>query len=672
VSGATSNTLSIASATSAQNGSTYHAVFTNTAGFATTNDVTLAVNPAPTLGTPGTTQAIRNVFFSTTVDVLNGTAPFSNLTQSGLPTGLSASLSGATITISGTPTTTGTFNNVQLGVTDAAGATATRTYSLGVVDQGVAPSVTTQPQNRATTVSRPTSFTAAATGSPTPTVQWFVLTPGAADFTAVPGATSTTLAIASATLAQNGSLYQAVFTNAAGAETTNNATLIVNPAPTLGTPTTTLGLAGQPFSSVIVIGGGTAPFGSLTESGLPTGLTASLSGIFIVLSGTPTTTGTFNNVQLGVTDAAGVSASQTYTLTVNRSPTITSAAATTYTAGTAKTFVVTTAPGVPAPLTLSATGTMPAGLTFTDNLNGTATITGTPAAETGGVYRLLVTASNGATPNATQNFTLTVNEAPAITSENTTTFTAGLGGGFTITTLGFPRPTIGQAGSLPSGVTFVDNHNGTASLSGRPDNGTEGTYLLGLTAFNSAGSAVPQIFTLTVEAAPPTITSVQIGADIIGFPNQRSRIDRIVVAFNDTLIQREDEAFSLVRNGTQVVPLQVTWNSDFTRATLTFGGTLSDGRYQLSINGDLLFASNGIAVDADGDHVAGGMFTADFHRLFGDGDGDGDVDFSDLAAFREALGNPTFNPIFDFDGDGDADFTDLAQFRQRLGNILPP
>ena len=51
---------------------------------------------------------------------------------------------------------------------------------------------------------------------------------------------------------------------------------------------------------------------------------------------------------------------------------------------------------------------VPSGVTFVDNGNGTATLSGTPAAGTGGTYPLTITAPT-AWPDATQNFTLTVN-----------------------------------------------------------------------------------------------------------------------------------------------------------------------------------------------------------------------------------------------------------------------
>jgi len=86
-------------------------------------------------------------------------------------------------------------------------------------------------------------------------------------------------------------------------------------------------------------------------------------------------------------------------------PAITSANHTTFPAGSAGAFIVT-ATGSPAPA-LSKAGALPAGVTFTDNGNGTATLAGT--AGTIGAFNIVITAGNGVLPNATQNFTLTVN-----------------------------------------------------------------------------------------------------------------------------------------------------------------------------------------------------------------------------------------------------------------------
>ena len=57
-------------------------------------------------------------------------------------------------------------------------------------------------------------------------------------------------------------------------------------------------------------------------------------------------------------------------------------------------------------------------------------------------------------------------QAPTITSSNGTAFTAGLPASFTITTTGIPVPTVELSGTLPAGVTFQDNGDGTATLQG--------------------------------------------------------------------------------------------------------------------------------------------------------------------------------------------------------------
>ena len=139
-------------------------------------------------------------------------------------------------------------------------------------------------------------------------------------------------------------------------------------------------------------------------------------------------------------------------------------------------------------------------MSFVDNGNGTAKLSGTPAASTGGSYPLTITASNGNSPNASQSFTLTVNQVPSITSASSTTFSDGTPGSFTVTTTGFPTPALSETGALPSGVTFVNNDDGTATLAGTPAAG--GTYPLSITASNGVSPNASQSFTLTVDQAP--------------------------------------------------------------------------------------------------------------------------------------------------------------------------
>ena len=170
--------------------------------------------------------------------------------------------------------------------------------------------------------------------------------------------------------------------------------------------------------------------------------------------------------------------------------------------GTSGSFTVTTGPSFPANAALSESGQLPSGVTFVDNGDGTATLSGTPDVGSGGVYSFTITATNGVAPDATQTFTLTDNEAPTITSANNTTFVVGTPGSFTVTTSGFPLSSLSESGPLPSGVTFVDNGDGTATLAGTPDAGSGGVYSFTITATNGVAPDATQTFTLTDDEAP--------------------------------------------------------------------------------------------------------------------------------------------------------------------------
>ena len=125
-----------------------------------------------------------------------------------------------------------------------------------------APSVTTQPTSQTVTAGQTATFTAAASGNPTPTVQWQVSTDSGSTFSDITGATSTTLTLSNTTTAQNGDEYQAVFTNSVGTATTNAATLTVSTAQFAPSVTT------QPASQTVTAGQ-TATF-TAAASGNPT------------------------------------------------------------------------------------------------------------------------------------------------------------------------------------------------------------------------------------------------------------------------------------------------------------------------------------------------------------------------------------------------------------------
>jgi YVTN family beta-propeller protein len=136
--------------------------------------------------------------------------------------------------------------------------------------------------------------------------------------------------------------------------------------------------------------------------------------------------------------------------------------------------VAVTATGIPASA-LTETGALPAGITLTDNGNGTATLSGTASAGTAGSYPVTITAANGVGSPATQAFTLhvtTAASAPAITSAPGAAATFGAVFGFTVTTDGYPLPRISKTGTLPrasiSPATGTGRPSSPASPPGRP------------------------------------------------------------------------------------------------------------------------------------------------------------------------------------------------------------
>jgi len=91
--------------------------------------------------------------------------------------------------------------------------------------------ITTWPTNEAVVVGNNITFTAAASGTPTPTVQWEVRAAGATTFTPVAGQTSPTLTLSSVPQSDSGNQYEAVFTSGSNQATTNIVTLTVSQVP---------------------------------------------------------------------------------------------------------------------------------------------------------------------------------------------------------------------------------------------------------------------------------------------------------------------------------------------------------------------------------------------------------------------------------------------------------
>ncbi len=367
-------------------------------------------------------------------------------------------------------------------------APASTTGALPGTVAPVAPVITVT-GSPAFVVSTAGSISIAATGVPTPTVSLAGALPAGVTFSATPGAAT----ITGTPVAGTSGSYPLTITAIGGtSSTTKQLVLTVSQRPQFTTATSATTAVSVPFSFAIATSG--SPAATITRSGtLPAGVafTAGANGT-ATLAGTPAaaTAGHSYPLIFTATNSAGAVA-QAFTLVISQpvtqAPKFTSAASATAAVGQALSFTVT-ASGLPAP-TITRSGTLPTGVTFTAGTGGTARLTGTPSSSMAGrTFTITFTATSSA-GTAKQTFTLTVGQAPTITSGTSATAMSRQSFSYTVQTTGSPTAAITMTGSLPSGLTFVDNHNGTARISGTPGRRTSGTYTLVFTAKNIYGTA---------------------------------------------------------------------------------------------------------------------------------------------------------------------------------------
>ena len=199
----------------------------------------------------------------------------------------------------------------------------------------------------------------------------------------------------------------------------------------------------------------------------------------------------YGTTYFGGTAGASVGGNGTvFRLSLVNPPTFTSLASTTFTAGQANSFTVT-ATGTPL---FSATG-LPAWATLN---SVTGVLSGNPPNSTGLPYPITISASNGISPDATQSFSIVVQQAPAIVSAPLSAL-AGINAPFRFSyqTSGFPAPTFTlTSGPLPTGIVLSLD----GVFFGTPLQ--TGVFPGTVRATNGVGNAVTQNFTITVDQAP--------------------------------------------------------------------------------------------------------------------------------------------------------------------------
>jgi len=257
---------------------------------------------------------------------------------------------------------------------------------------------------------------------------------------------------------------------------------------------------------------------TITATTLPSWLTlVDNGGGLATLSGTPGAADVGNNaVAIEVSDGA-LTDPQSFTIAVgntNDVPTFTSAAVTAATQDVLYTYAVTTEDLDGDAVTITAP-TLPAWLTFTDNGDGTATLSGTSNALEVGDHTVQLAVSDGGTPT-TQDFTVTVanvDDAPVFTSTELTAATEGVVYSYTVTVVDPDGDNVTfTAPLLPAWLTFTDNGDGTATLTGTPGGADVGNHSVDIQVQDdsAAGLIANQVFSITVVAAAdgPVITLI--------------------------------------------------------------------------------------------------------------------------------------------------------------------
>ncbi|MBI5282601.1 MAG: putative Ig domain-containing protein [Candidatus Solibacter usitatus] len=466
------------------------------AGAQNMGSLTVTASGLPAITSPvQLANAAVGIGYSTTLIASGGAPPYTFTVDPAtpLPAGLSLSTAGA---LAGIPAAGGNYT-FTVKVTDGAAAFSNRTYTMSAAT-GVAITTPGLPNG---SLGAAYSQGLSAAGGTLP-YSWTVATGSLP-----PGLTLSPAGLISGVPSTGGSYNFTARVNDAASGTASQSYVInIASVLTITTPSPlTHGAVGAPYSVILGVLGGTAPYTWTVSSGtLPVGLALSPAG---TLAGTPASS-TNSIFAVRVTDAIGTTANQSYTLYIGSGLTITTNSplpsgmvGTPHTANLGAT-------GGTGPYTWVLTGgALPPGLT----MSATGLISGTPSTATPSLFSVRVNDSaSGATVTT---LSLTIMAAITVTTPATLpAATPGIAYSQTFTASGGSAPYTWTlaTGSLPPGLALST----LGVLSGTPVTGGTSTFVLRVND-NTAGTTM-QAFTLVVGSALAITTPAQLPNAAVG------------------------------------------------------------------------------------------------------------------------------------------------------------
>ena len=485
-------------------------------GRTTYANLPLTVADQPTFTFTSLPNASSGNPYSEKVRVTGGIPPYQFSMTGTLPTGLS--FNSATGIVSGTSTPPGS-KNMTFTVTDSSYPTplsVSKSLSLRVSSNVTATTSAVLPNARIGTAIAPITLNAKGGNSP---YTWSIVGGALPDGLSLNGTTG----IINGTPAVVGEFSVIIHTTDKNGNTTGT-DAVLNPDKTfylhvsdvlaITTATLPTGAAGLPYTALLNVSGGFAPYNwNVTSGTLPTGIVSTSTGNPCIISGTPTASSS-NALTLQVTDSDTTpqSAQKNYTLTVSSVLSIFETTLPDARIGQPYSANIRAQAGL-APYSWRITaGSLPDGITMQQTATGI-TLSGTPTTASAATFTLEVSDSAADRQTVSRQFTLSVLPAIAITTTTLATVPKGNPYSQFITVTGghAPYQYSVSAGSLLQGLA-INSASGEIGGILAPTAGQSSSVTIRVTDSGNPTSAVEKQFTIVAAGGVSVAGSVLSGA----------------------------------------------------------------------------------------------------------------------------------------------------------------